>query len=166
MTVLRVATFNVLHGMSLDDGTAGPGQLAEALSALDADIVALQEVDRHQARSQGADQAAVAAKALGAEHWRFLAAVHGVPAPVSEVAGGCREPGAARVRAGPGRRGRPFVRHRPGLPPAGTALAGAAVPGGAVRAAAARAGPSGADPGCRTSRGPCWPRWSRGRPGR
>ncbi|GAA4949884.1 endonuclease/exonuclease/phosphatase family protein [Yinghuangia aomiensis] len=83
MTVLRVATFNVLHGMSLDDGTAGPGQLAEALSALDADIVALQEVDRHQARSQGADQAAVAAKALGAEHWRFLAAVHGVPAPVS-----------------------------------------------------------------------------------
>ncbi|MDI2131030.1 endonuclease/exonuclease/phosphatase family protein [Yinghuangia seranimata] len=83
MTVLRVATFNLLHGMALDDGTAGPRRLAEALGKLDADIVALQEVDRHQERSSGADQAAVAARAVGAHDWRFLAAVHGVPAPVS-----------------------------------------------------------------------------------
>ncbi|MEU8137887.1 endonuclease/exonuclease/phosphatase family protein [Streptodolium elevatio] len=83
MTVLRVATFNLLHGMALDDGTAGPERLAEALAELDADIVALQEVDRHQERSGGADQAAVAAGAMGTDQWRFLAAVHGVPAPVS-----------------------------------------------------------------------------------
>ncbi len=83
MTVLRVATFNLLHGMALDDGSAGPERLAEAMAELDADIVALQEVDRHQERSGGVDQAAVAARASGAREWRFLAAVHGVPAPVS-----------------------------------------------------------------------------------
>jgi endonuclease/exonuclease/phosphatase family metal-dependent hydrolase len=83
MTVLRVATFNLLHGMVLDDGTAGPARLAQALGGLDADIVALQEVDRHQHRSGGADQADVAARALLAADWRFLAAVHGTPAPVS-----------------------------------------------------------------------------------
>lgn len=83
MTVLRVATFNLLHGMALDDGSTSPTRLADALRELDADIVALQEVDRHQDRSAQADQAAVAAAAVGAADWRFLAAVHGVPAPIS-----------------------------------------------------------------------------------
>jgi endonuclease/exonuclease/phosphatase family metal-dependent hydrolase len=83
MTVLKVATFNLLHGMALDDGSTGPERLAEAMAELDADIVALQEVDRHQERSGEVDQAAVAARAMGAEAWWFLAAVHGVPAPVS-----------------------------------------------------------------------------------
>lgn len=83
MTTLRVATFNLLHGMDLADGESDPERLRAALADLDADIVALQEVDRHQERSGGADQAAIAAEALGMSQWRFLASVHGVPAPVS-----------------------------------------------------------------------------------
>ena len=53
-----------------------------ALSALDADVVSLQEVDRDQPRSGSVDQAAVAAKALGAVSWRFAPALVGTPGPV------------------------------------------------------------------------------------
>ncbi|MED7950033.1 MULTISPECIES: endonuclease/exonuclease/phosphatase family protein [unclassified Streptomyces] len=90
MSQLRIATFNLLHGQPLaPDGAPRPypadpgGPLAEAVAALDADVLALQEVDRHQARSGGTDQAAVAAKAMGAADWRFAAALHGRPAPVA-----------------------------------------------------------------------------------
>lgn len=50
------------------------------------DIVALQEVDRHQDRSGKLDQAAVIAEAVGAKYWRFAASVHGTPGVVSEGA--------------------------------------------------------------------------------
>jgi endonuclease/exonuclease/phosphatase family metal-dependent hydrolase len=85
---LRIATFNLLHGQPLGpDGTPLPlprdpaAPLAEAIAALDADVLAMQEVDRYQERSGLVDQAAVAAKALGADDWRFAAALHGRPAP-------------------------------------------------------------------------------------
>ena len=94
---LRIATFNLLHGQTLDldgrplDLPADPAApLAEAIAALDADVLAMQEVDRYQERSGFVDQAAVAAKALGAADWRFAAALHGRPAP---VAGWIPEPG-------------------------------------------------------------------------
>ncbi|GAA3033144.1 endonuclease/exonuclease/phosphatase family protein [Kitasatospora albolonga] len=87
MSQLRIATFNLLHGRPLAaDGSplpfpAEPGEpLAEAVAALDADVLALQEVDRHQERSGFTDQTAVAAKAMGAGDWRFAAALHGRPA--------------------------------------------------------------------------------------
>ncbi|GAA2749382.1 endonuclease/exonuclease/phosphatase family protein [Kitasatospora cinereorecta] len=87
---LRIATYNLLHGQPLAaDGSpalfpAEPGApLAEAVADLDADVLALQEVDRHQERSGLVDQAAVAAKAMGAADWRFAAALHGTPAPLS-----------------------------------------------------------------------------------
>ncbi|MEV6978982.1 endonuclease/exonuclease/phosphatase family protein, partial [Kitasatospora sp. NPDC093806] len=122
MSQLRIATFNLLHGQPLaPDGAPRPfpadpgGPLAEAVAALDADVLALQEVDRHQARSGGTDQAAVAAKAMGAADWRFAAALHGRPAP---VAGWLPEPSVpAGIRVyGPGEVG-------DGAPPAyGTAL--------------------------------------------
>ncbi|MER5635769.1 endonuclease/exonuclease/phosphatase family protein [Kitasatospora sp. NPDC002227] len=90
MTQLRIATFNLLHGQPLaEDGTPlpfplDPGEpLGEAIAALDADVLALQEVDRHQERSGLADQTAVAAKAMGAADWRFAAALHGRPAPLA-----------------------------------------------------------------------------------
>ncbi|MBD0673435.1 endonuclease/exonuclease/phosphatase family protein, partial [Streptomyces sp. CBMA156] len=90
MSQLRIATFNLLHGQPLaPDGAPRPypsdagAPLAEAVAALDADVLALQEVDRHQARSGGTDQAAVAAAAMGAKDWRFAAALHGSPAPVA-----------------------------------------------------------------------------------
>ncbi|WP_254552542.1 endonuclease/exonuclease/phosphatase family protein [Kitasatospora sp. MMS16-BH015] len=90
MTQLRIATFNLLHGQPLaGDGTPLPypldpaEPLHEAIAALDADVLALQEVDRHQERSGLTDQTAVAAKAMGAADWRFAAALHGRPAPVA-----------------------------------------------------------------------------------
>jgi endonuclease/exonuclease/phosphatase family metal-dependent hydrolase len=93
---LRIATFNLLHGQPLAaDGSPLPypseaaAPLHEAIAALDADVLALQEVDRYQQRSGLADQSAVAAKAMGAADWRFAAALHGRPAP---VAGWLRDP--------------------------------------------------------------------------
>ncbi|MER8183607.1 endonuclease/exonuclease/phosphatase family protein [Kitasatospora sp. NPDC094015] len=93
MSQLRIATFNLLHGQPVAaDGSPLPfpepagdpgGPLADAVTALDADVLALQEVDRHQDRSGLVDQSAVAAKAMGAADWRFAAAVHGRPAPVA-----------------------------------------------------------------------------------
>ncbi|MGW4891192.1 endonuclease/exonuclease/phosphatase family protein [Kitasatospora sp. NPDC004240] len=90
MSQLRIATFNLLHGQPLAaDGSPAPfppdagDPLADAIAALDADVLALQEVDRHQERSGDTDQAAVAAKAMGAADWRFAAALHGRPAPVA-----------------------------------------------------------------------------------
>jgi len=76
---MRLATFNVLHGRSLADGLVSTSRLAAACASLDADLLALQEVDRHQPRSGRADQAAEVAEAVGAVAWRFEPALVGVP---------------------------------------------------------------------------------------
>lgn len=58
------------------DFPADPAQpLADAVAALDADVLALQELDRHQDRTGQVDQALVAAQAMGATDWRFATAV-------------------------------------------------------------------------------------------
>jgi endonuclease/exonuclease/phosphatase family metal-dependent hydrolase len=76
---VRLVTFNLLHGRSLADGLVDEERLASAVTALDADILALQEVDRDQSRSGRLDQTAIAAQALGAPSHRFAAAVVGTP---------------------------------------------------------------------------------------
>ena len=76
---MRLATLNLLNGMSLRDGSVAPDRLAEAVQALRADVVGLQEVDRFQPRSHGADLTAQVADAMGAEHWRFVPALMGTP---------------------------------------------------------------------------------------
>ena len=76
---MRLATFNLLHGRSLTDGRVVPERLAEAARTLDADVLGLQEVDRGQGRSGGADQTEQVARATGAEHWRFVPAIVGTP---------------------------------------------------------------------------------------
>ncbi|MEV1110725.1 endonuclease/exonuclease/phosphatase family protein [Micromonospora sp. NPDC049751] len=76
---MRLATFNLLHGRSLTDGLVDPDRLAAAVHALDADVLALQEVDRDQHRSGNLDLTAIAAQALDAPHHRFAAAVVGTP---------------------------------------------------------------------------------------
>ena len=75
---VRLVTFNVLHGASTD-GVVDLDRFARAIVALDPDVLALQEVDRGQERSQGADLAAVAARAMGAATTRFVASMIGVP---------------------------------------------------------------------------------------
>ena len=102
MTRLRLATFNILSGRSLSDLRADPRTLIDAVATLEADVIALQEVDRNQDRSMGSDQAALAAEALGTGSgsggggYRFVATVHGTPGRRGWVpAPGPESPGTA-----------------------------------------------------------------------
>jgi endonuclease/exonuclease/phosphatase family metal-dependent hydrolase len=93
---MRLATFNLLHGMPIVGGgpsmprdaegrPTGPPEhtddteLREAVRRLQADVIGLQEVDRHQTRSGGFDQTAVVAETLEAEHFLFAPSVLGTP---------------------------------------------------------------------------------------
>lgn len=71
---MRLVTFNVLHGRSLSDGQVDGDRFCAAVRQLDADVLALQELDRGQLRSGRLHLAAVAASATGAVAWRFAAA--------------------------------------------------------------------------------------------
>ncbi|WP_127842715.1 endonuclease/exonuclease/phosphatase family protein [Actinomyces wuliandei] len=96
--MLRVLTLNLLHGQpgpGAGDGSALAGSLsaariadpgaaravlvalAEQVAELAPDVVALQEVDLHQARSGRLHQAAVLAQALGMPYYRFAASYAG-----------------------------------------------------------------------------------------
>ncbi|WP_432492071.1 endonuclease/exonuclease/phosphatase family protein [Kineococcus auxinigenes] len=92
---MRVATFNILHGRSLEDDRVDVARYADAIASLDADVVALQEVDRSQERSARADLTAVAAGALGAGEHRFVAALSGTPGATWMAATGAEQPDEA-----------------------------------------------------------------------
>ena len=77
--MLRVATFNLLSGRSLRDGLVDRDRLAAAVRGLDADVVAVQEVDHGQARSGGRSQVADLAAATGLTHAAFGPTLHGRP---------------------------------------------------------------------------------------
>ena len=89
------ATFNILHGRSPVDDRVDVGRFAEAVKELDADVLALQEVDRNQPRSGHADLTAVAAEAMGAVDHRFVAALAGTPGATWMAATGEEQPDAA-----------------------------------------------------------------------
>jgi endonuclease/exonuclease/phosphatase family metal-dependent hydrolase len=76
---MRVGTFNIMHGRSLVDGRVDPDRLRAAVAALDVDVLGMQEVDRDQPRSAGADLTAAAGEGMGAREARFVASVVGVP---------------------------------------------------------------------------------------
>lgn len=76
---LRLATVNLFSGRSLADGRIDHDRVAAAVAALDADVVAVQEVDHGQPRSGLEDQAAVVARAAGARWHRFVPLVSGMP---------------------------------------------------------------------------------------
>jgi endonuclease/exonuclease/phosphatase family metal-dependent hydrolase len=76
---MRLATFNILHGRSPADGRVDLARFSQAIRSLDADVLGLQEVDRDQPRSHGADLTSVAAEAMGAPEHRFVATLHGTP---------------------------------------------------------------------------------------
>lgn len=92
---MRLATFNILHGRSLHDGRVDVDRLADAVTTLDVDVLGLQEVDRDQPRSHGADLTAVAAEAMGAVAWRFVPALSGTPGETWVAATGDEQPGSA-----------------------------------------------------------------------
>src|SRR3954465_901708 len=93
--LVRIATFNILHGRSLEDGRVDVDRLAAAVKSLDADVLGLQEVDRDQPRSLGADLTAVAAEAMGAAEHQFVAALAGTPGGTWMAATGDEQPGSA-----------------------------------------------------------------------
>lgn len=76
---MRFATFNLLHGRSIDDGRVVPERLTGAVRSLRADVLALQEVDRHQDRSGGIDMTEAAADAMGGAAFRFVPSLTGTP---------------------------------------------------------------------------------------
>ncbi|MGY1857354.1 endonuclease/exonuclease/phosphatase family protein [Modestobacter sp. SYSU DS0290] len=64
---VRLVTFNVHHGVG-DDGRHDLPRLARLLADADADLICLQEVDRHFGpRSEGVDQAELLSRALEME---------------------------------------------------------------------------------------------------
>lgn len=79
MTELRAATWNLLHGRSLSHGGTLVSDLVAGAKTIDADVLALQEVDRAQERSGSTDQTAVVADAAGATWWMFAPSLWGVP---------------------------------------------------------------------------------------
>ena len=92
---MRIATFNILHGRSLHDGAVSLDRLRDAVKELDADVLALQEVDCDQPRSELADLTRVAAEAMGAVSHRFVAALAGTPGATWIAATGTEQPGSA-----------------------------------------------------------------------
>jgi endonuclease/exonuclease/phosphatase family metal-dependent hydrolase len=98
--MLRLATYNVLSGRAPGaDPAAGfdPEPLARSVAALDADVVALQEVDSFQPRSGSRDQVSDLLEALsaGGTPWagRFLPTLHGTPALSRQWSAATSEPG-------------------------------------------------------------------------
>lgn len=76
---MRIGTLNVHSGRGALDGRVDDGRLADAVRRLGCDVLAIQEVDRDQERSNGTDQAALVAEAVGAVDHRFAATVSGMP---------------------------------------------------------------------------------------
>jgi endonuclease/exonuclease/phosphatase family metal-dependent hydrolase len=76
--VLRVATWNIFAGKLWDGSRVDLDLTLATLRRLDADLVAVQEVDRDQGRSHRADQARLLGEALGME-WRYAPALLGTP---------------------------------------------------------------------------------------
>lgn len=66
MPSLRIATFNVHHCRG-SDGVVDVERVARVLRSLEADLIALQELDRGMRRSDGVDQPAELSRFLGAE---------------------------------------------------------------------------------------------------
>ena len=74
----RVATWNIFGGRTWDGGRVDLDLTLATLRRLDADLVAVQEVDREQGRSHRADQARLLGEALGMD-WHYAPAMLGTP---------------------------------------------------------------------------------------
>jgi len=75
---MRVATWNLLHGLDVRTGRIDLEAVSAGIKALDADVVALQEVDREQSRTGGVDEVDWLVQRLG-YHGVFAPALLGNP---------------------------------------------------------------------------------------
>jgi endonuclease/exonuclease/phosphatase family metal-dependent hydrolase len=92
---VRLVTFNILGGRSPGEDRVDVARFAAAVRALQPEVLALQEVDRGQDRTQHADLTAVAAEAMGAVDHRFVAALTGTPGATWTAATGDEHPDSA-----------------------------------------------------------------------
>jgi endonuclease/exonuclease/phosphatase family metal-dependent hydrolase len=80
---LRLTSWNLLNGRSLVDGSATRETLEKGVSRFleefTPDILAIQEVDDLQPRSDGIHQSKVIADLLGTEYWHYQPTLFGTP---------------------------------------------------------------------------------------
>jgi endonuclease/exonuclease/phosphatase family metal-dependent hydrolase len=82
---MRITSWNLLHGLTMppQDPPTSPDLLAKALAtsvkAVNPDVLGVQEVDYHLARSGDLNQVGDMARALGAKDWAFAPSVIGSP---------------------------------------------------------------------------------------
>jgi endonuclease/exonuclease/phosphatase family metal-dependent hydrolase len=79
---MRVTSWNLLHGMAIppsNDLAADQIKLGEAIQAIGADVIGIQEVDEQLARSGNVSQTAVVAEAMSTQHWGFAPVMVGAP---------------------------------------------------------------------------------------
>lgn len=98
---MRLATFNLLHGRSLDDGRVDLRRLQAAVRSLSVDVLCLQEVDRWQPRSGRIDMTLEVAEGLGATDWRFAATLIGTPGGIWRAPADGPDPDAGMLGATP-----------------------------------------------------------------
>lgn len=81
--LLRLTSWNLLNGRSLVDGSATKQTLERAVSRFleefTPDLLAIQEVDDLQPRSEAIHQTKVIAGLMGTEHWHYQPTLFGTP---------------------------------------------------------------------------------------
>lgn len=79
---MLVTSWNLLHGMAIpptNDLAADQVKLGEAIQAIGADVIGIQEVDEKLERSGNISQARLVGEAMGTNHWGFAAGLIGTP---------------------------------------------------------------------------------------
>jgi endonuclease/exonuclease/phosphatase family metal-dependent hydrolase len=79
---MLVTSWNLLHGMAIppsNDLAADQIKLGEAIQAVGADVIGIQEVDEQLARSGKVSQTALVAEAMRTQHWGFAPVMVGAP---------------------------------------------------------------------------------------
>ena len=74
---MRITSWNLLHGQSLNPSEATP--FCTVAAGLESDLLALQEIDMKLERSSSVNQRAQSAAAMNTPHWGFAPTVHGTP---------------------------------------------------------------------------------------
>lgn len=79
---MRVTSWNLLHGMAIpptNDLAADQQKLGEAIEAIGADLIGIQEVDEQLVRSGVVSQTQLVAEAMRTQHWGFAPVIIGEP---------------------------------------------------------------------------------------
>lgn len=79
---MRVTSWNLLHGMVIpptNDPAADQQKLGEAIQAISADVIGIQEVDEQLVRSGVVSQTQLVAEAMRTQHWGFAPVIIGEP---------------------------------------------------------------------------------------